>query len=186
LDACLCLVEGVSKSCDSGRRLLCENKLLAAIVDHVRSGDVYVRVRCSHALADVLSTLDGSVGPEARVAVIQAVEQAGGEVLVARLMHLASQPLLTEQRTAVFRLLAVLIKHLPEYSFKSCPTLFAFIINRSADPEKDALQWRYVMVQAAFAAKELFSAAQIGLLTKYLQQGAFYKEHRADVKNEAN
>ncbi len=186
LDASLCVAEGICKSCDAGRLLLCTSRLLASVVDHVRSGDVYVRIRSSHCVADVLATLDGPVGPEARTLVIKTIEEAGSNVLVAKLLHLASQPLLTEQRTAVFRLLSMLIKHLPDYSFHSCPTLFAFITNRSSDPQKDALEWKYIMVQSAFASKELFTDSQISILKTYLHQGALYKEHRAEVKSDAN
>jgi hypothetical protein len=186
LDGCLCVVEGVAKSCDAGRRWLCENKLLASVVDHVRSGDNYVRVRCSHCVADVLATLEFSNSSETKEEVAKTIEETGQNVLVARLLHLASQPLLTEQRLAVFKLLTMLIKFMPNYAFKSCPTLFQFVTNRAGDSEKDAIEWRFVMVQEAFAHKDTFSAGQVTILRNYLQQGAFYKESRAEVKSEAN
>lgn len=185
LDGCLCLAEGTARSCDAGRRLVCESGVLKAAVERVlRSGDLFVRVRCAHCVADVLSTLDGAVGPEVRLLVARTVENAG-DALVARLLHLASSPLLTEQRAAVFLLLAALAKHLPEFAFKSSNNLFAFVINRAADGQKDALEWRFTMVELALASKELFTETQIHSLQQYQRQGAFYREHRADVESGA-
>jgi hypothetical protein len=185
LDGCLCVLEGVGSGSDGGRLHLCESGLLEAVLDHVRSGDVYVRIRSTHCVAEVVAGLSRA-GPKAREAVHAKIRDKG-QGLVAKLLHLASQPLLTEQRTAVFRLLHLLIREMSAWAFASNPSLLPFITNRSGDTQKDAAEWRFAMVQQALANKDQFATeAQAGLLTKYVREGPFYTESRADVKSETN
>ncbi len=185
LDGCLCVLEGVGSGSDGGRLHLCESGLLEAVLEHVRSGDVYVRVRSTHCVAEVLAGL-GRAGPPAREAVRAKIADKG-EGLVAKLLHLAVQPLLAEQRTAVFRLLHLLIREMPAWAFGSNPSLLPYITNRSSDTQKDAIEWRFAMVQQALANKDQFATeAQAALLSKYAREGAFFMEHRADVQSEAN
>ncbi len=185
LDGCLCVLEGVARGSDGGRLHLCESGLLESVLDHVRSGDVYVRIRSTHCVAEILTSLS-SAGENAAETVRRTTQEKGAG-LVAKLLHLASQPLLTDQRTAVFRLLHLLIREVTEWAFTSNPTLFNFITDRRMDTQKDAIEWRFAMVQQAFAKKELFATeAQIGELTRYLRDGAYYAPARTDVKSEAN
>jgi hypothetical protein len=91
---------------------------------------------------------------------------------------LALQPLLPEQRVSVFRLLSVLISHFAEWSFKSNPSLLPYITNRTDALDRDAITWKFQMVQDAHANRETagFTPEQKEALVKYLKEGAYYKD----------
>ncbi len=104
--------------------------------------------------------------------------------LGAKLLSLAQQPLLSEQRIAVFRVLALLIEKMPKWLHTTTPSVLPYVINRHLDTEKDAVQWRYAMAQAFVAhghpaALELLGAEQYDWLLRFLRAGV----HGGDATN---
>ena len=144
LDGALSVLEGVGHT-NAGILHLCENGLLNLVLSLTRAPDVYVRIRSCHSLADLLEHLPAE--NSAVTAYIEESESAKG--LIAKLLIMCQQPLLLEQRTAVFRLLSLFIRRMPVWAFKTS-SLFNYITT-SPDNQEDAAKWRYSMAQEALS-----------------------------------
>lgn len=202
LDGSLSLLEGIARGSDAGRTRLLE--LLDPIVALVRGGDTYARVRGCHCLGDILECCTvrlfvratrffvilahRRLSPQdtpASARVLSGIASAPSAVgLGAKLLSLAQQPLLSEQRVAVFRVLALLIEKLPKWLHSTTPSVLPYVINRHLDTEKDAVHWRYAMAQAFVAhghpaALELLGAEQFDWLLRFLRAGV----HGGDTAN---
>lgn len=176
LDSALTLLENIAIGSEAGCMAIVP--LLDGVLTLMRGGDTYGRVRACHSMADLLEFARG----EALLPAILASKHAEG--LGAKLLSLAQQPLLSEQRVSVFRVLTLFIAKALRWTHQSTPSLFHYCINRNLDTEKDAQQWRFAMAQAYLAggnvvALEVLGQERYDLLTRFLRGGVYGRSWEA-------
>lgn len=170
LDGAISVVEGAARGCGAGRARVAP--LVDPLAALVRGGETVTRIRACHGLCALLeaSSEDATI-PTALAAA------AAAQGLGARLLSLAQQPLLTEQRSVVFALLAQLVLKMPEWVHRTTPSLLPYVMNRNLDQEKEAVEWRYAIAKAFVTSKGAAAAAlllgdeSMRLLNSFLMQG---------------
>lgn len=167
LDGALVVLEGVVIGSEEGctqMSALVMRKVLALASNPME--ETRVKVRCLSFVADVLEALNSQpvkrhttapvpsvkLSADSKRKILSLVEETTG--LVARLLSMAQQPLLEDQREAVYRVLTSLIRESPQWTFQTAPSLAAFITGKMGaqglDISRDTLHWRFRMAQEAF------------------------------------